>query len=165
MDFNEIMKQAFPDGMNADFGPVVQNGDDECPMGDKCAIHFRLQERHMDEVSKYGRYIDYIGEYAVVTDLNEVPSGLDLLDAVQALRAAMLGDKEAVHDLLGDHYQTTVEYVGSGALADIGQVTMQEYEDKILRYKQTFDNFSEFETNHAQVVQLVTDGMLDLGEK
>lgn len=163
MNFDEIMGQEFPEGLKVE--PVAVNGDEDCPEGDACAIHFRNSERYRHEGQEYGRYIDYVGDYAIITDMAPLPESTSPADMLRLLLSAAMGEKPDVQGALGDAYQTTVEKVGKGALADLPEMSMSEYEDTVIQYKQTFDDWDQFETNHLMVVQLVKDGMIDLGEK
>lgn len=148
--------------INKDFDAIVEANKDmfqgagDCPMGDDCAIHFRNNERHMDEENEYGRYITYVGEYAVIT-------GDSPLSAEQVL-GALAGIATGVAPELGDDYQTTVEYIGKdNALVVLNEMTDEEY-SKTLRYRKTFGDFSNFENDHEYVVYMVTEGLLDLSK-
>lgn len=136
--FNEVM------------GKVDANGDD-CPLGEKCSIHFRVDEETINNDAEFGRLITYVGEYMIMTTDNP-----DIQDPRMILK--ILTGKL---DDLPQVYETCVMRVGDGALADIRSLDAEGRRDA-LRFVQKHDSWENFKNAHEAVVQAVKDGLIDL---
>ena len=100
---------------------------EECPQGEECPVHFRVDEAYFLEDAQYARLITYVGEYCVITDDNhELESPAFLLKLV--LGGVQLADLPA-------KFETSVIHVGEGA---IGDITDRPAEDRFaaLRYSE-----------------------------
>lgn len=128
------------------------NGD-ECPAGDECGIHFRVDEELFDDEYEGGRMISYVGDWCVVTDDNGDPM------AQLKLAANELG--LPVKDALPDRYETMVHRVGKGALDDLYQEDLEAIKDAT-RYVVTHDSWSNFKEAHAMVVTAVAQDLINL---
>jgi hypothetical protein len=106
----------------------------DCPLGDNCSIHYRIDESELYEQFENGRLITYAGDYAVTTEEN--PYGRSV-------------------------YWTEVQYVGSGAIADIYDQPETEW-PKATRFVFEFSEWKRFINSHNMVVTGVTSGLLDL---
>ncbi len=142
MDTNDLFEQivkANPDAFE------VEN--DDCPMGDDCSIHFRLQERYEDSELETGRYIDYVGDYVVVTEA----APLSPLEALMSLMDAMEGTFDG---FTSEDFHTTVIKVGEGTLSDTNNLSDEEY-NQLVVHDQSFNRWEDFAQHHNDTVKMV----------
>ena len=125
---------------------------EQCPQGDECPVHFRVDEAYIEPESLYVRFITYVGDYAVVTEDNP-----ELFTTTNIL-GLILGEGSRV-----DRWLTSVVYVGDGAIGDV-----PEWSAEVLlarsRHKETCDSWEGLQDRHALVVGMVQDGVIDLSE-
>ena len=128
----------------------------ECPQGDECPVHFRVDDELIDEEVEFGRLISYVGEYCVVTTDNpELENPLLLLRMVMG----QVTDKD-----LPPLYETTVLYVGTeGALASLRDASKETRRDAI-RFIQQHESWKNFKGAHTTVVEAVEKGLIDLSQ-
>ena len=128
---------------------------EDCPMGEDCGIHFRVDESYSDPEWEDGRFISYRGDFCVVTDSNPafIPDG--------EIRALL----EKAHELLGEvvpeghdgRYETCVFKVGEGALDDIP-------EEDVLnpRWRLAHDDWKNLADAHDMIVNGVETQLIAL---
>lgn len=139
----EILKEAYTEARA-----------EECPQGDQCAVHFRVDEEYLDNESKYGRMISYVGEYVVVTEDNPLRS--DPLTLVRKILGLI--------SKLPAKYETAIFHVGEeGVVGDLSGLDP----DGILeatRYIHTFDSWSGFQDEHNLAVTSLREGFIDVSK-
>lgn len=126
---------------------------EECPQGEECAVHHRVDDAYQDEKSQYARYITYFGDYVVITEDNpELESPLFLLKAI-------LG--QVTKETLPPRWETSIFHVGSGPLGDLSEKPL---EDRIaaLRYIEKHDDWSAVKGVHDSVVVGLQGGLIDV---
>jgi hypothetical protein len=124
-----------------------------CPEGRECAVHFRNSGEYIDEKEQYARLIDYVGEYAVVTDDN--PEALNLLALVQAAFAGTLSKHP--------RFETGVYFVGEGTLGELGDKSVEARRHSY-RYQQMHDVWEEVHAVHRSVVSALEAGLIDVSK-
>jgi hypothetical protein len=127
------------------------NGED-CPMGDDCSIHFRIDEEILENEYECGRIISYIGDWAVVTDENQ--------DLHAQLKWSLIDQGIPVKDQ-PDRYETTVTLVGKGSLGDLYE---EGYDatSAATRYIVSHDSWDNFKEAHNMVADAVQGGSITL---
>lgn len=128
---------------------------EECPQGDQCPIHFRVNEEYFDEPAEYARLITYTGDHVVITEDNHVLN--NPLEIVKILLG--LGDR----DNPTPRFETTILYVGSGAIGDFEAMGEEEY-CTLLRYAHTHNVWEEVKAQHDQHVALLEAGFIDVSK-
>lgn len=127
---------------------------EQCPQGEECPVHHRVNEEYVEEESEYARYITYSGDYAVVTEDNHVfSSPLYLLKLV-------LGKAD---DKLPPRWETSVYRVGDGTLNDLTEAPEGE-RHTALRYVQTHDDWDSIQAFHDVVVSSLEAGLIDVSK-
>ena len=134
----EILREAYP---------VARA--EECPQGEECPVHFRVDEEYVDEESKYARLITYVGDHVVVTEDNIA------LGSPMALIGYILGGPKPGLP----QYETSVVYVGSGVIGDVE--TTEQYR-KALRYAKTHDDWDAVLVEHSSTVIMLHQGLIDV---
>lgn len=128
---------------------------EECPQGDQCAVHFRVNEVYFDQDQQYARLITYVGEHVVVTEDNhEMESPSFLIKIVLGL--VKKGD-------LPPRWETSVIYVGDGALADLTGKSLEERR-KAFRYLSKHDDWDLISEAHHTVVSALEAGLIDVSK-
>lgn len=128
---------------------------EECPQGESCPVHFRVDEVVLDEPSMYARLINYSGDYVVVTEDNH-----ELDDLAMVLRI-LLG-KVAKEDLPA-RWETTIYHVGEGSLGDLQWVSQGERVNA-LRYSQTHDDWKSVKPVHETTLSALQAGLIDVSK-
>lgn len=136
----EILREAYPAARA-----------EECPQGEACPVHFRIDDEYIDEESKYARLITYVGDYVVVTEDNTA------LGSPMALIGYILGGPQAALP----QYETSVVYVGSGVIGDVE--TTEQYH-KALRYAKTHDDWEAVLSEHYNAVSMLESGFIDVSK-
>ena len=126
---------------------------EECPQGAECPVHFRVDEVYTLESAKYARLITYVGEYCVITDDNYELESPGLM-----LRAAL--GRLAIADLPAK-FETTVIYVGEGALGEISEKSPEE-RLLALRYSEKHDDWEAVKGVHETVVSGIKADLIDV---
>lgn len=127
----------------------------DCPAGEDCAIHHRVDEEMIVDEDEFGRIITYAGDYAVVSADNP-----DLSDPVTLLKLVL---KRLEASDLPDLYETCVFYVGKGSLADLRKLDDTGRRESI-RFLQTHSEWGNFKGAHAAIVSSVGNGLIDLSQ-
>ena len=125
----------------------------DCPAGEDCAIHHRVDEELIIDEDEFGRLITYTDDYAVVSADNP-----NLITPAMLLKLAL--NRLEVADL-PDLYETCVFYVGKGSLADLRKLDDTGRRESI-RFLQTHSEWSNFKGAHAAIVSFVNGGLIDL---
>jgi hypothetical protein len=136
----EILREAYP---------VARA--EECPQGEACPVHFRIDDEYIDEESKYARLITYVGDYVVITEDNTA------LGSPVALIGYILGGPQAALP----QYETSVVYVGSGVIGDVE--TTEQYR-KALRYAKTHDDWDAVPVEHSSTVIMLHQDLIDVSK-
>lgn len=140
----EILKQAFTDAVA-----------EECPNGEDCAVHFRVDELVREDDAQYIRVITYVGDYCVVTDDNH-----ELENPVLILKAALgLIKKED----LPPRHETAIYLVGDGTLAELSEGSLETRRNSI-RYLQFHDVYGAAQDFHEVTVSGLTSGLIDVSK-
>lgn len=139
----EILREAY-----------VQARAEECPQGKDCAVHFRVDEEFVDEDSRYARLITYVGEYVVLTEDNHVLTG------PAALLDLLLG---GVATTVPPQYETSIFFVGEGAVGDIGGNSFDEV-GRALRYAKTHNDWEAVPAEHYATVSALKAGLIDVSK-
>jgi hypothetical protein len=126
---------------------------EECPQGTNCPVHFRVNEEYFDHPAEYARLITYMGDYVVITEDNHVLSSP--LEIVKILLG--MGDNST------PRFETTILYVGSGAIGDFEAMGEEEY-CNLLRYAHTHNVWEEVKAQHDQHVALLEAGLIDVSK-
>lgn len=125
---------------------------EECPQGDQCSVHFRVDSEYFDEAMKYARLINYTGEYCVITEDNHE------LDSPVALLLAVLGGKE-----FPPLYETTIFHVGSGVIGDLMGCSNEEFRAAV-RYVAKHDEWDGIKDFHEVTISALEQGMIDVSK-
>lgn len=128
---------------------------EQCPQGDECPVHHRVNEEYTHEESQYARHITYSGEYVVVTEDNHVFNNPSFL--IKLVLGAV--SKED----LPPRWETSIFYVGEGTIGDLGELPLEERR-KTLRYARTHDQWDEITAQHVATVTLLEDGLIDVSK-
>lgn len=127
---------------------------DECPEGDQCSVHFRVDEAFFEEKGKrqYARLITYVGEYCVLTTDN---SRYEDPRVVLGILYGMIKKEE-----LPPRWETMIFHVGSGVLGDL-EGTPLGVLATALRYSQEHDVWENVEGEHTSTVMMLNAGLID----
>lgn len=126
---------------------------EQCPQGEECAVHHRVDERYIQEDAKYARFITYQGEYVVLTEDNHI------FDSPQFLLKLLLGGVKKAD--LPPRWETSIFYVGEGTIGDLGEKPVGE-RGKALRYAKTHDEWEYLEGVHDTTVSALKAGLIDV---
>lgn len=129
---------------------------EECPQGDQCPVHFRVNEVFFDEDDeRYARLITYVGDYAVVTEDNHKLGNPELTLGI------VLGVVK--REDLPPRWETTILHVGSGVIADL---ELKSNEDilKEVRYAREHDNWDEIQGVHDTTVMFLKSNLIDVSK-
>lgn len=125
---------------------------EECPQGEECAVHFRVNEEFFDEDTQYARLITYVGENVVITDDNH------LLDNPAFLLKLVLGlVKEKPN-----RFETVVMHVGEGSIGDLAVPV--EGRVNTIRYQKTHDVWKGVGGEHKATVAMLEAGLIDVSK-
>ena len=128
---------------------------EQCPQGEECAVHHRVNEEYTLESAQYARFITYLGDYVVVTEDNHVlESPTFLIKAVMGLITT---------ENVPDKWETSIFYVGDGPIGDL-QGLPREEQGKALRYAKTHNIWGEVAAQHLAVVTLLEQGLIDVSK-
>lgn len=125
---------------------------EECPQGEECAVHFRVDEEYFDEENRYARLITYVGENVVITDDNH------LLDDPRFLLKLVLGlVKEKP-----SRFETLILHVGAGSIGDLAVPV--EGRVSAIRYQKTHDVWDGIKDEHEATVLGLQAGLIDVSK-
>jgi hypothetical protein len=135
------------------FASIDLNGED-CPQGDECAIHHRMDEEVIDDDIQFGRLITYVGDNVVITTDNpELENPVFLLKMV-------LG--KISKDEIPPLYETCVIHVGEeGTLADLRALDTEDRAGAI-RFVQQHSDWEGFKGAHEMVVTGIKEDLIDV---
>jgi hypothetical protein len=128
---------------------------EECPQGDQCPVHFRVDEEYVVESEKYARYITYVGEYAVVTEDNHI------LESPVFIVKMLLG--QIKKEDMPPRFETTIFFVGSGTIGDLTDKDAESQRESI-RYASTHDVWEQVGEEHAATVLMLESGLIDVSK-
>lgn len=128
---------------------------EQCPQGEECPVHHRVDEEYVHEGSKYARYITYSGDYVVLTEDNHV------FDSPQFLLKLLLGGVKKAD--LPPRWETSIFHVGNGTIGDLAELPIEE-RGKSLRYAKTHDTWEELEAVHSITVASLEAGLIDVSK-
>lgn len=131
-------------------GAYAEARAEECPQGEECAVHFRVDEDYFNEAAQYARLISYSGDYVVITDDNRI--GMNPL----ALLEYFLGGPTKV--AIPNQYETLIIHVGEGALGDLPDAT------EAIRYSATHDSWEGVASEHYGTVSMLEVGFIDVSK-
>lgn len=124
------------------------NGED-CPLGDDCSVHHRVDEVTVIENERYCRLISYVGDFVVVTDDNP-----DLFTIDTLIRLAMGQVRQSD---IPDLYETSVIRVDDKAIADLRLLSTQEMEDRVV-FRLKHGEWDKIREVHDSVIKDTSDG-------
>lgn len=128
---------------------------EQCPQGEECPVHHRVNEDYTHEESQYARHITYWGEYVVVTEDNHIFNSPSFL-----IQLVLGGIKK---DDLPPRWETSIFYVGDGTIGDLGELPLEERRTT-LRYAKTHDVWDEIAAQHLATVTLLEGGLIDVSK-
>lgn len=128
---------------------------EQCPQGEGCGVHFRVDEAISYPQDEDARYITYVGDHVVITEDNHE------LTSPNFLISALMG-RVGPEDI-PNRWATEIFWVGEGAIYDL---TMQPDEVRLnaLRYSTTHDVWEEVEAQHLSVVSMLEAGLIDVSK-
>lgn len=136
-----------------------KNNAEDCPAGDGCPVHHRLDAETSHDEIKYGSAIAYVGDYVVFSGDN--PRKVDPLVRMIAKAMQMEGELGAEDE---PQYQTSVLYVGpKGTLSDF--LDTPGALSEATRFTQKHDEWDNFFSAHEMIRDAVAAGHLDLTQK
>lgn len=133
-------------------GAYAEARAEECPQGEECSIHFRVDDQIVDEPSQYVRLINYVGDYAVITEDNHE------LDSPLIMVKILLG--AALKEDLPPRWETIIYRVGDGVIGDLAGKPLEERRNA-LRYAATHDVWDELIAVHDGTVGFLRAGLID----
>lgn len=136
-------------------GAYAEARAEECPQGEECSIHFRVDDQIVDEPSQYVRLINYVGDYAVITEDNHELSSPLLL--VKLLLGGSLKEE------LPPRWETIIYHVGDGVIGDLSDKPLEERQ-KALRYAAQHDVWDELIEVHDGTVKFLKAGLIDVSK-
>lgn len=134
-------------------GAYAEARAEECPEGEACSVHFRVDSELVDEDLKYARFITYVGDYAVITEDNselENPAFMIKLFLGKVRRAD-----------LPPPYESTIFRVGEGTLGDLADKPREAQMAAIL-YTATHDDWESLQGFHEVTVSALQQGLIGL---
>lgn len=128
---------------------------EQCPQGEECAVHHRVDEEYVLESAKYARYITYSGEYVVITEDNHI------FDSPVFMLKLLLGGVKK--DNFPPRWETSIFHVGGGTIGDLSGLPSEE-RGKSLRYAHTHDVWDRLKAEHDTTVRLLSEGLVDVSK-
>lgn len=128
---------------------------EECPGGEDCGVHFRVNETVFDEECQYARMISYIGEFVVLTEDNHE------LDSPMLMIGILMG--RVLKEDLPPRWETSIFRVGDGTLAELSGGSIEERRHA-LRYFKSHDKWEEIEATHLATVSMLEAGLIDVSK-
>lgn len=125
---------------------------EECPQGEECPVHFRVDEVYFEPKSEYARLITYSGDYAVVTEDNH-----ELENPITLIKL-MLGAIEK--EDLPPRWETMILRVGSGSIGDLTGKGVG-----FIRYTVTHDDWDAIQGVHEVTVSGLQAGLIDVDKQ
>lgn len=128
---------------------------EQCPQGEECAVHHRVDEEYIQEDAKYARFITYSGDYVVLTEDNHI------FDSPQFLIKALLG--EVAKADLPPRWETSIFYVGDGTIGDLVGLPIGK-RGTSLRYAKTHNSWESIPAEHNTTVSALQAGLIDVSK-
>lgn len=130
---------------------------EECPQGDDCPVHFRVDEVLFEEDRgyQYARLITYSGDYVVVTEDNHKYDDPGILLGI-VLGAVKRAD-------LPPRWETTIYHVGTGVIGDLADKGIETRRDA-LRYAKEHDDWEYIQGVHETTVEALRAGLVDVSK-
>lgn len=125
-------------------------GKNECPDGMACAIHNRVEGAVVEESMKFAQYLNYVGEYCVIT-------------TDHALVGSLL---EVISKATGQpfpRFETVIWKVGKGTLGDLA-LTSEEHRANACRYVHEHDSWERMRDEHNVTVSGLESGLIDVSK-
>ena len=128
---------------------------EECPQGEECGVHFRVDEEIF--LAEYGkaRLITYVGEFAVITDDNQE------YENPAFIIKAMMG--RVKREDLPPRWSTMICHVGEGTVGDLSEKSA-EVRGNALRYYALHDEWDAIAGFHSVTVSALRQGLVDVNE-
>lgn len=126
---------------------------EECPQGEECAVHFRVDEDYVLEEAEYARKITYVDEYVVITDDNHQ---FDNPAFILKLVLGLVKEKPA-------RFETLILHVGEGAIGDLTE-DPQGGRASAIRYQKTHDSWEGLSDEHNITVTALREGFIDVSK-
>lgn len=126
---------------------------EECPEGEACPVHFRVDSILIDEDLKYARFITYSGDYAVITEDNS-----ELENPVFMIKLVLGKVKKAD---LPPPYESTIFHVGEGTLGDLANKSREAQYEAVV-YTATYDYWESLREFHEVTVSALEQGLIEL---
>lgn len=126
---------------------------EQCPQGEECAVHHRVDEEYVLESAKYARYITYSGEYVVITEDNHI------FDSPVFMLKLLLGGVKK--DNFPPRWETSIFHVGGDTIGDLSGLPSEE-RGKSLRYAKTHDEWEHLKGVHDTTVSALQAGLIDV---
>lgn len=136
-------------------GAYAEARAEECPQGKECSVHFRVDDQIIDEPAKYVRLINYVGDYAVVTEDNHQ------LDSPILMVKIVLG--VAVKEDLPPRWETIIYHVGDGVIGDLSDKSLEDRRNAV-RYAAQHDVWDELIEVHDGTVSFLEAGLIDVSK-
>lgn len=121
---------------------------DECPAGDECPIHHRLDAERYDDDMEFAACVTYVGEFVVITDDNP-----ELSSPAGAL-AYLLGEGVV------KTYQTAAYRIGDGTASDLAEMSSEEWAKAQVSVHK-YDEYEMTAVHHWDMVDHVRAGAFD----
>lgn len=128
---------------------------EECPGGEGCGVHFRVDETYFDEGSQYARMISYADQFVVLTEDNHE------LDSPMLMVGILMG--RVLKEDLPPRWETSIFHVGDGTLAELSGGSIEERRHA-LRYFKAHDKWEEITATHLATVSMLEAGLIDVSK-
>ena len=128
---------------------------EECPQGDECPVHFRVDEEYLDVTGQYARLISYVGDYVVITDDNPA------LMSPAFLVKLLLGQTSKAD--IPPRFTTGIFKVGEGVIGDLSHKPVEEKKEAF-RYSEAHDVWEAVTSTHNNVVAFLEAGLIDVSK-
>ena len=125
---------------------------EECPQGEECSVHFRVDDEYFDKSMAYARMITYKGDFVVITEDNPE------LDNPMLMIKLLLGKAK-----LPPRWSTSIFYVGEGVIADLADASL-EARQEARRYFALHDDWEAIRDQHNVTVTALEGDMIDVSK-
>lgn len=129
---------------------------EQCPRGDKCGIHFRVDDEIIDNEEQFARFITYVNDYVVVTEDNHV------LDDPRFLINLLMG--LITKENAPNRFETSIYHVGEGTIWNLAEDNDRTIREGALRYSHSHNDWEGVSAEHNSVVVMLREGMIDVSQ-